>query len=112
MSPRSCSYEALLIDLYQQGARGKTQDPNTPQRRSLYDLQRLIDEVFDGFAKGGALEGAEGAGDGARTCRAADLPAILIAFEEKRSVNLLDENEMEMLKAFAEQVSLNPALSS
>lgn len=77
---------------------GRTQDPNTPHRRSLYDLQKLIDEVFDGFAKDADTD------DDARTCRAADLPAILSAFEEKRDLILLDDGEKEMLRAFTEQV--------
>ncbi|KAK9894103.1 hypothetical protein P389DRAFT_181516 [Cystobasidium minutum MCA 4210] len=92
--------------------RAKTQDAaNTPQRRSLYDLQKLIDEVFDGFASsrsGTHTHREDSAGEDPqdeeeRTCRAADLPAILTAFEKRRNVMLLDENEMEMLKAFTEQ---------
>lgn len=88
-------------------ARAHESNTNTPQRRSLYDLQKLIDEVFDGFARDGSpttsTHGDKDAGE--RTCRAKDLPAILSAFEERRKVMLLDENEMEMLKAFTEQVS-------
>jgi len=79
-------------------------------------LQRLIDEVFDGFAKESLPSAADAKDDDAsedtdqRTCRAADLPAILTAFEEKRSVTLLDESEMEMLKAFTEQVDHTPSV--
>lgn len=100
-----------------QAGRAKTQDAaNTPQRRSLYDLQKLIDEVFDGFASsrsGTHTHREDSAGEDPqdeeeRTCRAADLPAILTAFEKRRNVMLLDENEMEMLKAFTEQVCSCP----
>lgn len=75
----------------------------------MYDLQKLIDEVFDGFARDGShtTSSTDGEKDvGERTCRAKDLPAILSAFEERRKVMLLDENEMEMLKAFTDQVSI------
>ena len=112
-----------MAHLHKQPTRAKPpQDPiNTPQRRSLYDLQKLIDEVFDGFASSRRSSSPSNDEDGdadeqERTCRAADLPAILTAFEERRKVMLLDENEMEMLKAFTEQVgsyhSIMPVLYS
>jgi hypothetical protein len=90
-----------------QAPRERAQDPNTPQRRSLYDLQRLIDEVFDGFAgnEGLVLSDQDDDETPARTCRAEDLPAILTAFEQRRDLLLLDDGEKDLLKAFTEQVS-------
>lgn len=69
----------------------------TPQRRSLYDLQLLIDEVFE---RAGSSEE-----DGSvKTCPVADLSRVLTAFENRRNLSLLTDDEKRSLEAFAEQV--------
>lgn len=72
------------------------QNMTTPQRRSVQDLQILIDELFEKVATTNE--------DGVATCRVADLPKVLAGFEERRQIALLDEDERGSLEAFAEQV--------
>jgi hypothetical protein len=41
-----------------------------------------------------------------KTCRCADLPKVLLAFEKRRDIVLLSDDEKASLEAFAESVRL------
>lgn len=84
--------------------------PDTPQRRSIYDLQLLIDELFEdkqltSYGNGDANDGGDGSSNSSsKTCRSADLPGILAAFEDRRGIVLLSEDEKIQLASFAQSV--------
>lgn len=77
----------------QTGQGSSTPSNGTPQRRSTYELQALIDEVFAQVSDGST-----------KTCRCAELPKVLQTFEKRRGLMILSEDEMASLKAFATDV--------
>lgn len=80
---------------------GASASGGTPQRRSTYELQQQIDELFAEVAGDGSGSGSTPA---AKTCRCADLPKIVAAFEQRKDTVLLNDDEKESLDAFAQTV--------
>lgn len=90
------AFEASILNMIQLPAQDREVGSTTPQRRSILDLQAQIDDLFSRVAEENE--------DGSRICRSADLPELLRAFEERRNITLLDQEEQVSLASFAEQV--------
>jgi len=70
----------------------------TPQRRSHHDLQLLINELFE------QRETIQQGEDGSRKCQCRELPHLVRAFQDRRNLTILQDEEFESLESFAEQV--------